>query len=164
MEWVRTILDLKAFWGLIVSAAVFVWAHYLRHLVDVEIFVLCLGALAFTTWIFYYGTILYKNWFPKKPKKYINKKFVNENVEIDGCEFYDCFFDNVIFVYRGGIFKFVGMKTPEITSIGAKYLNNSAQGALNLQKMLKDFEQKATALGHKITTQEGYLEDEEKQN
>jgi hypothetical protein len=87
------------------AGVTFIWSQF-EHLKGPEIFVLCAGIFAFSILaVNGWGNFLNKI-KPKNVKKYINKKFRNETVEIDGCEFYECHFENVTLNYRGGEFKF----------------------------------------------------------
>lgn len=158
LEWIRSIIDLYAFWGLAMSAVTFFWAH-VRHLKDVEVTWLCLSAFAVTIYI----TKEFRKWIPKKQKRYFDKEFKNQRVEIDNCEFFNCSFENVTFVYRGGIYRFANTKVKSPFCFKTEFLNQSASGAIRLQEMISGLQKQAEALGHKTTTESGFIDDQKKE-
>jgi hypothetical protein len=136
------------------SAITFLWAHYLRHLIDVEVFVLCFGMLGFTTWVLYYGTIIFQKWFPKKIKKFINKTFENQTIELDNCEFYSCNFENVTFNYRGGHWRFENCILPK-QSLKIKYLADEANNTSNLVHFIWGWQRELERHGIKVQSGQG---------
>ena len=159
-ELVKSINAWVTFGGLVMAAFTYVWSHYFSHLQNVEVFVLCAGMLAFTTWILYYGTIFYKKLVPKKVKKIFNKKFENQTIELDNCEFYGCEFENITFHYRGGLWRFENCILPR-QSLKIKYLADEANNTQNLVHFIWGWQKELEKKGIKIEAGTGYLDSEE---